>query len=200
MPQLLSQSGSTCQQSYVCLVSSTMPLIHCCRCTLTQMGNSYISVTPNSITHTALLYYVYGVYCVLSRLSCLMDCADYLYELNCCGRCTTLNLNHRGGYTMRLTFVKSKHFQYNGTVITTICQNRFKNWNSRKSKSDPKGLFSLQERFPSTRNLLSNLMCVAVFPQEEPGSKFSSGVFVLLPQMSGQGGYYFLKVQELSGW
>lgn len=88
MPRLLSQSGSTCQQSYVCVVSSTMPLIHCCRCTLTQTGNSYISVTPNNITHTALLYYVCGVYCGPSRLSGLIDCADYLYGLICCGHLT----------------------------------------------------------------------------------------------------------------
>lgn len=62
MPQLLSQSGSTCRWSYVCVVSRTMPLIHRRRCTLTLMGNSYVSLTPDGITHTRL-------YCITSVAS-----------------------------------------------------------------------------------------------------------------------------------
>lgn len=82
MPLLLSQSGSTCRHWYVCVVSLTMLPIHCHRCSLTLMGNSYICVTPDGITHTTLLYYMHGTYCAPYWQPCLMDCADGLHELN----------------------------------------------------------------------------------------------------------------------
>lgn len=64
-------------------------------------GVTHISVTPDGITHTTLLFYIYGIYCT----PCCLPCFDGLCRLSTwaellhCLTSAKLKLNHHGGYT-----------------------------------------------------------------------------------------------------